>query len=219
MATASPILAIVFDLDGTLTAPGHIDFAAMRREIQCPPEVDILSHIKFLEGRSKTAAASAREAVAAQELRALDTLKPSPGLHDTLKGLQNRDIPMAILTRNSREILNITLERLGITPFFARAFAREDAPPKPDPEGIQALCAHMKVPPERALMVGDYIHDIHAGARAGSWTAWLRTAPHGLPPEPSDFEIHQLSDVLSILDGDPRLWGPPHKLSQRSPLF
>jgi hypothetical protein len=37
--------AIVFDMDGTLTQPGSIDFAAMRARCGVPSGVDILHHI------------------------------------------------------------------------------------------------------------------------------------------------------------------------------
>ncbi|MFW5797514.1 MAG: HAD family hydrolase, partial [Spirochaetota bacterium] len=37
--------AVLFDFDGTLTRPGLLDYARIREEIGCPPEVGILRYI------------------------------------------------------------------------------------------------------------------------------------------------------------------------------
>ena len=44
--------AVLFDFDGTLTEPGTLDFAAIRREIGCPPGQPILEFIGGLAGDS-----------------------------------------------------------------------------------------------------------------------------------------------------------------------
>jgi hydrogenase expression/formation protein HypE len=44
----SPIRAVLFDFDGTLTEPGAIDFEAIRRAVGCPPDQLILEYIQGL---------------------------------------------------------------------------------------------------------------------------------------------------------------------------
>ena len=39
--------AVLFDFDGTLTAPGEIDFTGIRRAVGCPREIGLL---EFFEG-------------------------------------------------------------------------------------------------------------------------------------------------------------------------
>lgn len=46
MITPKRILGVVFDMDGTLTKPGHIDFKRMRDRIGLESHQDILGTIK-----------------------------------------------------------------------------------------------------------------------------------------------------------------------------
>ena len=38
--------AVLFDFDGTLTVPGQLDFAAIKREVGCPPDQLVLEWIE-----------------------------------------------------------------------------------------------------------------------------------------------------------------------------
>ena len=49
--------------------------------------------------------------------------------------------------------------------------SREDCRPKPDPEGIELFLTEWALSAKDVLFVGDYIHDIEAGSRAGVDTA------------------------------------------------
>ena len=61
------------------------------------------------------------------------------------------------------------MKRVGLT--FDPVLAREDAPPKPEPDGILRICAAWGLLPSEILMIGDYIYDVDAGRRAGAQTA------------------------------------------------
>lgn len=214
--TPRPIDAVIFDLDGTLTAPGQIDFAGIRGGIACPPDRDILSHIDHLSAADPLAAARAWEVVEAFEIRALTSVAPAAGLHQALDALIAEGLPLGVLTRNSRRTLSLTLERLGVAQAFRGLVAREDGPPKPDPAGVLSLAEALGVAADRVLVVGDYRHDISAGRAAGAWTAWVRTPGDEIIPEGSDFAIDALSQVVDIVLGRARAWSPPIKLSERS---
>ena len=55
--------------------------------------------------------------------------------------------------------------------------AREDAPPKPAPDGLLRIMNEFGVLPGETLFVGDYIYDLEAGVSAGVETALYLPAP------------------------------------------
>ena len=210
-----PIDGVIFDLDGTLTAPGLIDFAAIRRDIGCPDGLDILSHIANLEEASPTQAKHAWGVVEHHEVLSLNKVVEATGATSTLTELTAQGIPVAVLTRNSSRALTTTLKRLGMARFVKMGLARDDAPPKPAPDGILKLTAALGLDARRCLMVGDFVHDVEAGHRAGSWTAWIRTKADKSVPEHTDFELQRIDQVLAVVNGEPEAWRPPVKISAR----
>ena len=69
--------AVLFDFDGTLTHPGALDFAAIKREVGCPPDQFVLEWIQALpRGEERDAAALALEHF---ELAAADASPPNAG--------------------------------------------------------------------------------------------------------------------------------------------
>ena len=121
--------AVIFDLDGTLTEP-VLDFDAMRAEIGLPERVPILEQLDTL-----TAAGRARaEAILLRHERAaIARATLADGCADLLGHLRGLEIPIAILTRNVREVVE-TFARMFTFRFHA-VYTREDGPPKPSPRG------------------------------------------------------------------------------------
>ncbi len=101
------------------------------------------------------------------------------GCAELLAHLAARGIPMAILTRNVREVVETFARTFGFP--FAGVYTREDGPHKPAPDGVLALCAELGAAPAETLVVGDYKFDILAGrARAAG--------PCSCSPSPSPLE-------------------------------
>ena len=156
--------AVIFDMDGTLTEP-VLDFDAIRAEIGMPDGVPILEHLTAV-GEAERARAEAimlrheREAIARATL--------ADGCADLLGRLRGMEIPMSILTRNVREVVE-TFARMFAFEFHA-VYTREDGPPKPSPHGARLLCEAMGVDPAATLAVGDYKYDVIAGRDAGCRT-------------------------------------------------
>ncbi len=94
---------------------------------------------------------------------------------------------LGILTRNARELAWITLEAIGLLHAFTRdaVLGREDAAPKPSPEGLVRIAAAWQVPPSALVMVGDYRFDLECGRRAGASTV-LVNLPENPWPELAD---------------------------------
>jgi len=156
--------AVIFDLDGTLTEP-VLDFDAIRAEIGLPDGVPILEH---LEQVTATQRAHAEAIMLRHERAAIAQATLSDGCADLLGHLRDSDIPMAILTRNVREVVD-TFARMFAFRFHA-IYTREDGPPKPSPAGALLLCRAMGVDPAHTLAVGDYKYDVMAGRDAGCRT-------------------------------------------------
>ena len=163
--------AVIFDLDGTLTEP-VLDFDAMRTEIGLPEGVPILEHIESL---SPGARARADAILLRHEREAIARATLADGCADLLGHLRGLQIPIAILTRNVREVVE-TFARMFTFQFHA-VYTREDGPPKPSPAGALSLCQAMGVAPAHTLAVGDYKYDVMAGRDAGCRTVLVSRSP------------------------------------------
>ena len=159
--------AVIFDLDGTLTEP-VLNFDAIRAEIGLPEGVPILEH---LDGVAAAERARAEAVMLRHERAAIAQATLSEGCADLLGHLRARDIPISILTRNVREVVE-TFARMFTFEFHA-IYTREDGPPKPSPAGALSLCRAMGVDPSHTLAVGDYKYDVMAGRDAGCRTVLL----------------------------------------------
>jgi HAD superfamily hydrolase (TIGR01509 family) len=186
----------VFDLDGTLTIANH-DFDALRAALGIPAGEPILEWIATRPGAEAdalTVQLDALEAALAAETR------PQPGVVDALAALVDGGCRLGVLTRNTRANAHLSLERIGVDDLFdpACVLGREDARPKPDPDGILRLLDHWGGAPERGVMVGDFRFDLEAGRAAG--TACVHFSPTGDFPWPAlaDARIRRLDEVPAL---------------------
>jgi HAD superfamily hydrolase (TIGR01509 family) len=186
---AIDLLGVMFDLDGTLTQP-MIDFKKLKQQCGMSPGGDILKELEAMPTRERHKAKARIEAVETEA--ALQALG-SRGAVDLVRFLQDQGIYTAILTRNSRASLNITLQRLELEVDFS--LAREDALPKPDPDGIHQFSQHFNIPPEHLLMVGDFVYDIEAGKAAGAYTALVTGGRQPAFECYPDFQVDYLEEL------------------------
>jgi HAD superfamily hydrolase (TIGR01509 family) len=194
--------AVIFDLDGTLTEP-LLDFDAMRAEIGLPPG-PILEQLAHADAATR---ARADEILRRHEREAIARATLADGCAELLGRLADLGIPVAILTRNVREVVDTFVSTFGFS--FAGVYTREDGPHKPSPAGVIALCAKMGAAPGETLVVGDYKFDILAGRAAGCPTALVltthRPTPEDLPAwGPPDLVVESLRDLLPRFARDDR---------------
>jgi HAD superfamily hydrolase (TIGR01509 family) len=88
-----------------------------------------------------------------------------PGAARLLNKVAEAQLPLGIVTRNSREAAGKTLAALGAPELDL--VAREDARPKPDPDGLLQLAERWQLGPKDLAYVGDFRFDIEAAKRAG----------------------------------------------------
>ena len=153
---------LIFDLDGTLV-DSRLDFAGMRREIGCPVGTGLL---EFIAGREDTTERRAAEAVVHRhEMAGAANATWMPGARELLTALHRHRVPLGIVTRNSRPAAELTLRSLSAPALDL--VTREDARPKPDPDGLLQLARRWQLSPSRLAYVGDFRFDLEAAAAAG----------------------------------------------------
>ena len=187
----------IFDLDGTLTLPVH-DFDYIRKELDIPTVADILGYLANLP---EDEASRRHNRLQEIETELAHKAQPSPGALKTVEKLHNSGAKLGILTRNDRDIALLTLEAIGMRAYFAESnvLGRDEAPPKPDPAGIQYLLAEWSALPSDAVMVGDYLFDLQAGRAAGTTTVHVGRPDGKSWHEFTDFSVATLHELDSRL--------------------
>ncbi len=193
------IRGVLFDLDGTLTLPGALDFPAIKREMGCPAEIPIL---EYIESRPEEERGRLYKILEKHEKKAARDSIPNEGAVKCLKILKTMGIQLGIITRNSLVSVNEVLRRFnGINrEDFSVIITRENALPKPDPEGVLKAANAMGIKPHELLVVGDFLFDIMAGQAAGALTALIKNVhpdmdTSGWPR--ADMEIETLDELLN----------------------
>ncbi|CAM3703232.1 Haloacid dehalogenase-like hydrolase domain-containing protein [Pseudomonas reidholzensis] len=186
----------VFDMDGTLTVAVH-DFAAIRGALGIPPEDDILTHLAALPA----AEAAAKHAWLLEHERDLALASTAAtGAVELVRELAGRGCRLAILTRNARELAHVTLEAIGLADCFAveDVLGRDEAAPKPSPDGLLKIAEAWAVAPGELVMVGDYRFDLDCGRAAGARTV-LVNLPENPWPELVDWHAPDCRALRAML--------------------
>ncbi len=161
MTPFRPIRGLIFDLDGTLVDSG-LDFPWMKREMGLPPGQPILESVESLDEPRR---GECWRFLEAQEEAGARRATLMPGVTQFLAELEARYIRRAVLTRNSRSVTLATLARFDLR--FDPIVTREDGPVKPDPSAIWEICKAWELATDEVALIGDFVHDIEAGRRAG----------------------------------------------------
>ena len=204
LASAEPdaVVAVIVDMDGTLTEAGAIDFVAMyERNGFKRGSGDILEMIEHMpdeESRKR-----AMDIVVEEEVKGCDAMVLRPDLYDFVKKLKNSRIRLALSTRNSGPALEHFLHKAGFgDDTFVPALHRDSLGKvnKPDP----AVAFHVmkewgisigegQKPPERQVVwfLGDSIDDVACGKAAGCKTCLIRTPFNG--------KVQQRDDLVDLV--------------------
>jgi phosphoglycolate phosphatase-like HAD superfamily hydrolase len=186
----STLKGIVFDMDDTLVR-SNLDIPAMYRKIfgndpSTNVNFDILKDIDDLptqEERTK-----AHQIVDEMEEDSRRQMTLMPGCVELLTWLKAHNIPISLVTRNSKKTTTVFNEKLESAQQgrgrrremqkFQHILTRDDnIPPKPDPTALKIIANdyfNIDLPSSEILMVGDSIvNDIGFGKNAGVQTALL----------------------------------------------
>jgi phosphoglycolate phosphatase len=223
--------ALLLDLDGTLV-DSLPDLVAVLNEVlgafgmpalsaaQAAPMVGD-GTLKFVEralaarylGRDIVKSAQTRF-LALYEARPAQLSRPYPGVPEILEGLGAQDWRCAVCTNKPERATRLLLDALDLTRFFGAIITGDSLPEKkPDPAPLRAALAALKVPPSRAVMVGDHANDLRAAAAARIPCIFARYGYGVLPPDvpPPIATIDAFTDLPERLSAipTPSLTPPP----------
>ncbi|MCI4335809.1 MAG: HAD hydrolase-like protein [Thermoplasmata archaeon] len=196
-----PLVAIVFDLDGTLVLSHH-DFGRMWGEAirvaekhgVFPGRLSATQPIARIMDQARTELeaqnvpegtifrmeAEVHALVDRIELEALPGTISRPHAARLLAALAGRGYRLAILTRSCEAFCRGALFQTGLLDYFPNLRSRSaPGPAKPSPEALLLLLTEMEVPAARALFVGDHALDAECATRA-------RVTFAGVLPDPTE---------------------------------
>jgi phosphoglycolate phosphatase len=187
--TQTKIRAVLLDLDGTLldtVLDLHAAACGMLADLGRPPVAveDIRAYVgRGIPNLVKRVLAGKLEAADDPNPPPADALtsfkkhyehfngraaKPFPGVVEGLEAFKAMGLPMGVITNKAQAFTVPLLERTGLMPYMQVAVAGDQLPkPKPDPMPLVWACGRMNVSPADTLMIGDSLHDFHAGRNAG----------------------------------------------------
>ncbi len=189
----------IFDLDNTL-ADSAIDFDALRQELGIPPGKPILEEI---DTRPDAEAALLHSRLGELERDFARRATPLPDAAALLTALAEHGAQLAILTRNSRANALETLAVCDLAQHFEPkcVLGRDEAAPKPNPEGIHKLLTAWHATADNAVMVGDYHYDLEAGRRAGTATIYYDIEDKDLWTAEADVRVRSHAELLTLIKG------------------
>lgn len=177
----------LFDLDGTLidTIPLIIESYGFATQ-QVLGEVYDDATYRSLIGLNLATACSTLSAEPAQADQILQAylhhnmthhdsrIRAFPGVMELLAELRSRGARLGVVTSKRRENALLGLELCQLGAFFGVVVAGDDVNVgKPDPECVLTALRRLSAPAAGAVMIGDSVHDVDAGRRAGAATMFV----------------------------------------------
>jgi phosphoglycolate phosphatase len=189
MTTTGAIKAVLIDLDGTLldtVLDLHAAADGMLADLGRPPVAveDIRAYVgRGIPNLVKRVLAGKLEAADDPNPPPADALAsfkkhyaefngrkatPFPGVIEGLDAFKAKGLPMGVITNKAHAFTVPLLERTGLAPYMSVIVSGDLLPrPKPDPMPVIWACGRLGVSPAETLMIGDSVHDFHAGHAAG----------------------------------------------------
>ena len=132
------------------------------------------------------------------------TTKPYPGISELLTNLQNRSLPMVILSNKAHRFTKVIIEKLlPHWRFEIVQGALPDVPLKPDPTLAMQIVNRLKIAPERFLYLGDTNTDMQTAVAAEMFPVgclWGYRTADELRASGAKVLVRKPADVLEILD-------------------
>lgn len=119
-----------------------------------------------------------------------------PGVLEGLQAFQQAGTKMAVVTNKPTEFTAPLLQRFGIASYFSGVVCGDTcARKKPDPMPMRHACELLKVPPTRALAIGDSVNDALAARAAG---ITVLAVPYGYN-EGMDVRELEVDDIVTSI--------------------
>lgn len=212
--------AVIFDFDGTLADTIPLIVASFNAACALPlgrelshqevisrfgiPDADMLR--RELQSESQETIAAAIESYFAYYEKQHAMVEVFPGISELLEALQQRSIPLGVMTGKGRKAAEISLSQLGWQHFFGSIVTGDDVTlQKPHPEGVVRAAEELNTLPERCVFIGDSPADIGAGKAAGMitiaalWHNFYEEELHACAPDFWASTTDELAEILEML--------------------
>lgn len=212
---------IILDFDGTIADTRQSIIETVAETLQVlgvnPPEDSFIQELIGLPLRDTFARAAgitdedllARAVVMYRGLYGdicHKTIRLFPHVSETLEGLHDKGVILAIASSKGRNALMELLEFLAISPYITCVLGEQDAKnKKPAPDMVLQILAQTNTAQNNALVVGDTSYDILMGQNAGCRTCGVSYGNHSteqLQAQGADYIIDDFSRLLEIVQAE-----------------
>lgn len=200
------VKGVIFDMDGTLCLPQPWMFPEMRKAIGLNnKDKDILEFIEELPTVEDKKWAEGK--IHEVETKAMEEMKPQPGLIELMKFLTLNNFSKNICTRNVVTPVNYLINKYIPQEWsqFDHILTREFRPTKPYPDPILYISNLLQIEPHQLVMVGDSYDDMKSGSSAGCVTVLLKNNinEYLLKEHKNlvDFTVDTLDEIIPLLQG------------------
>ncbi len=207
--------AVIFDMDGVLvdSEPHHI---ILEKQLFQEIGIDVsdeehLSYMgkpaermwqeikqnKGLKTPLQELTEKHREA-ASRYFEKLDKIEPEEGLVNLLEELKSRNIPMAVASSSTKNIIDVILQKTGLRPCFDVVVSAEDVEKgKPSPDIFLRVAELLGVKPESCIVIEDSSSGIKAAKAAGMFCiAYTRTTGEEADTVNADMVIGHFKELM-----------------------
>lgn len=217
--TDIPLKAVLFDLDGTLidskkdiaaaanAARVHFGMPALPLETVTGFIGWGIDHLnrKTLGTEDPAQLAEGLEVLKAHyREHCVDQTIIFPGVHELLDFLKGRGVRMGLVSNKPHEFTLVTLEKLGLMPYFGAVLGADATPnKKPHPEPLLVALEKLGAKPSESVMIGDSPVDIQAAHAAGMLVGVVEhgfVAKEYLTAADPDWLVDNLKEFIEILD-------------------
>ena len=183
----------ILDWDGVL-AETKLNFAPVREKYFEGRFVPLFEAMEVLP--PDTAAALEKD-IYDVEMGGAECAEPVDGAVELIEWLEDKGIPWCVVSRNCHDSITLAADRTGI-PLPAVVRSRDEPPVKPEPEALWSAAAEIGAPPEKCVMVGDFVFDL-VGARRAGMRAVLVQRPEAEWKHWADVSFDRLSQFVDSL--------------------
>lgn len=207
---------VLFDLDGTLIDSIELiqrskSYAFESRGLAAPPDSEWLAYIgtplRAMFGHYTGDDAEVDRFIAAYrdyQLENHDRLVTAyDGAGEALAALRGRGHPVGIVTSKSVELSERGLAHVGLLGYVDTIVGFDSLERhKPDPAPVLMALDRLGARPDRAMFVGDSLHDMHAGRAAGVATVaalWGPFSQADLAPARPSYSLGRLAELPALV--------------------
>lgn len=202
---SGPVAGVIFDMDGTLTEPGAIDFQAMYDRIGLTKRksIDILTQIKL--DLPEEHHENAHGIIIDEEMKGCEAMVLRSDYEYTVDFFRRRNIRIAISTRNCEAAYDVFHKRTNSSEHFVPVLHRDSLGGinKPDPRVAHAVLESWDIAaPEEVWFVGDSMDDMKCGKGAGCRTCLVSEDEGPMRSDYEqyvDFRVKTLSEFIEII--------------------